>query len=137
MLEQRADLVHRGLQHVRDAVHRDPLGGIAAARRMVDDDGDRRVGQIELARERRLGHSGHPDQRRAVALQPVDLGRGLEPRPGDGGVDAAVGERDPGGRAPRRGTRPRSAGRVRMREVDVDHAAGRRRRRTCFARSCV
>ena len=74
------DLVHRRLQHRGDALHRDRGRRVAAPGRVVDDDADRRVGQLELARERRLGHAGHADQRRAVALHPVDLGRGLEPR---------------------------------------------------------
>ena len=97
-----------GLEHARDAVHRNRVRGVAAAGRVVDDDRDRRVGQLELARERRFRHSGHADQRRAVALQAVDLGGGLEPRPGHGAIDAAVRERD-AGRARRGEARARAA----------------------------
>ena len=73
------------------------LRAVAAARRMVDDDADRRVGQIELPGQRGFRHAGHADQRRAVALQPVDLGGGFQPRPVDGAVDAAVAQREAGG----------------------------------------
>ena len=68
------------------------------------------VGQPELARERGLGHAGHADQRRAVAVHAVDLGRRFEPRPVHGAVDAAVDQRNPGSAAPPRGSVSRSAG---------------------------
>ena len=74
------------------------LRAVAASRRVIDDDRDRRVGHAELARERRFRHAGHADQRRAVALQPVDFGGRLEPRARtiDRAIDAAVGQCDPG-----------------------------------------
>ena len=78
-------------------------------------------GSAELARERGLGHAGHPDERRAVALHPVDLGGGLEPRPRHGAIDAAVGERNAGGA--RRGEALRAKlRRIRMGEIHVHDA---------------
>ena len=63
---------------------------IPAPRGVIDDDRDARIREVELARQRGFGHAGHPDQRRAVALEAVDFRRGLEPRPRYGSVDAAV-----------------------------------------------
>ena len=109
---------------------------VAAAGGMVDDDADRRIRQLELARERGLGHAGHADQRGAVALHPVDFGGGFEARPRYRAVDAAVGEGD--ARRRRRGQAVRAQRRrVRMGEVDVDDLAvaaveeRRRRDRGC------
>ena len=60
---------------------------VAAAGGVVHHHGERGVLEAELARERRLGHAGHADHVGAVALQAVDLGRGLQARALGRGVD--------------------------------------------------
>ena len=85
-----------------------------------------RVAEPDLARERRFRHAGHADHVGAVALQAVDLGGGFEARSLRRRVGAA------GDHAPRPPPLPRLeqplAHRlaVRMREIDVRHAATRR-----------
>ena len=61
----------------------------------------------------RLRHAGHADDIGAVALEPVDLGRGFEPRPLRRGVHAAVGHPlARGGRARSRAPASREYGSV-------------------------
>ena len=72
---------HRFLEHRADLVERDGVRAVAAAGGVVRDHRDGRVLQAELARQRGLGHAGHADEVGAVALEAVDLGRGLEARP--------------------------------------------------------
>ena len=76
-----------------DVLERDGARAVAAPGGIVGDDGDRRVLEAELARERRLRHAGHADHVGAVALEAVDLGRGLQARPLRRGIDAAVDDR--------------------------------------------
>ena len=88
------------------------------ARRVVDHHRDRRVAEPELARQRRFRHAGHADHVGAVALQPVDLGGGLEPRPLRGGIDAAVDD-CLAAAAAASSSRWRSASQYGLREIDV------------------
>ena len=48
VIEQRADLVHRGFEHVRDPFHRHLARTVATSRRVIDDDADRDVRQSPL-----------------------------------------------------------------------------------------
>ena len=68
-----------------------PRARCPAAGGVVGDYRERRVFQADLARQRGFRHAGHADDIGAVALEPVDLGRGFEPRPLRRGVHAAVG----------------------------------------------
>ena len=70
-----------------------PVRAVAAARGVVHDDRECRVAEAELARERRFRHAGHADHVGAVALEAVDLGRGLEPRTLRRGVGPAFDDR--------------------------------------------
>ena len=54
------------------------MGRIGPAGGVVGHHVDRRIGNAELTGQRRLGHAGHADDVAAVALEAVDLRRGLE-----------------------------------------------------------
>src|SRR3954467_3269281 len=81
---------HGDVEDFADLVERHGASAVAPACGAVGDYRDRRVVEAHLARERGLGHAGHADDVRAVALEARDFGGGLETRPLRGGVDAAV-----------------------------------------------
>src|SRR5688500_12900720 len=72
--DDEAHLRHRFLDDAGDVVEGDAFGAVTPARGGIDHDRKRRVGHLQLAGECRLRHAGHADHRRAVALEPVDLG---------------------------------------------------------------
>src|SRR6185436_18938529 len=74
-----ADPVTRLACDIRDVSHADAIHAGSAARGMVDHDGKRAVAELELARERRFGHSRHSDHVGAVAFHAVDLGGRFQP----------------------------------------------------------
>src|SRR4051812_22479291 len=85
--EDAPNAAHGHVEHFADLVERHGAGAVAAAGGVIRDHRDRRVVEAYLARERGLGHAGHPDDVRAVALEARDLGGALEARPLGGGVD--------------------------------------------------
>ena len=48
---------------------------------MIGHHRDRGIGESDFPCEYRLGHPGHADQIRTIALQSIDLGRRFKPRP--------------------------------------------------------
>jgi hypothetical protein len=84
----------RVLQHRLQALEMDAVGAAGAAGRMVGDHVERRVRNLEFARQHGFRHAGHADHVGPVALQAVDLGRRLEARPLRRGIDGADLQRD-------------------------------------------
>ncbi len=89
-------------------------------RGVVHHHADRRVRQLELARQRRLGHAGHADDVASIALEAVDLGRGLQARALRARIHAAI-HRAVAGGANRREEAAAQGLVVGLGEVDVAH----------------
>src|SRR5690606_19326958 len=89
-LEHGAHAHYGLLQHEFDVVEMDAVRARRAPRSVIDHRADRGVGQLELARQRRLGHAGHADDVASIALEAVDLGGALQARSLGARVDASI-----------------------------------------------
>ena len=116
---KRADLVHGRLEHTDNAFHRYGQRAVTAPCGVIDDDGDRRISDAELAGEDRFRHAGHADHCGSITAKSIDLGRGFQSWTGNCRVHAGVVDGN-AGRARRGETSLAQLRGIGVREVNMD-----------------